>query len=32
MTYEGIMRQAFKCNNGLFDRVNYAVLANDYFA
>lgn len=32
MLYEGIMRQACKCNNGLFDKVNYAVLAEDYFA
>jgi [ribosomal protein S5]-alanine N-acetyltransferase len=32
MTYEGIMRQACKCNNGLFDKVNYAILADDYFS
>jgi len=31
MIYEGTMRQAERCNNGLFDRVNYAILANDYF-
>lgn len=31
MTYEGTMRQALKCNNGLFDKVNYAILADDYF-
>ena len=31
MTYEGTMRQAVKCNNGLFDTVNYAILAVDYF-
>lgn len=32
MVYEGTMRQACKCNNGLFDQVNYAILADDYFA
>lgn len=31
MIYEGIMRQGCKCNNGLFDYVNYAILAEDYF-
>lgn len=31
MIYEGTMRQAIKCNNGLFDKVNYAILAQDYF-
>jgi len=31
MIYEGTMRQAMKCNNGLFDNVNYAILADDYF-
>jgi len=31
MTYEGTMRQACKCNNGLFDKVNYAILADEYF-
>jgi len=31
MTYEGTMRQAIKCNNGFFDKVNYAILADDYF-
>ncbi|MFT4146311.1 MAG: GNAT family N-acetyltransferase [Mobilitalea sp.] len=31
MTYEGTMRQALKCNNGLFDKVNYAILADEYF-
>lgn len=31
MKYEGTMRQACKCNNGLFDHVNYAILADDYF-
>ena len=30
MTYEGTMRQACICNNGLFDKVNYAILAEDY--
>ena len=29
MIYEGTMRQSVKCNNGLFDRVNYAILASD---
>ena len=31
MIYEGIMRQAVNCNNGMFDKVNYAILADDYF-
>lgn len=31
MIYEGTMRQACKCNNGLFDKVNYAILADEYF-
>lgn len=31
MIYEGTMRQASKCNNGIFDKVNYAILADDYF-
>jgi len=30
MAYEGTMRQADRCNNGLFDKVNYAILAEDY--
>lgn len=30
MIYEGTMRQACKCNNGLFNQVNYAILAEDY--
>lgn len=30
MSYEDIMRQACKCNNGLFDKVNYAMLADEY--
>ena len=29
MTYEGTIRQACKCNNGLFDYINYAILAED---
>lgn len=29
MTYEGTLRQACQCNNGLFDKVNYAILASD---
>lgn len=31
MTYEGVMRQACRCNSGLFDKVNYAIIAQDYF-
>ena len=31
MVYEGIMRQACIQNNLLFDKVNYAILAKDYF-
>lgn len=31
MTYEGTMRQACLSNNGIFDKVNYAILACDYF-
>ena len=30
MTYEGTARQACKHNAGMFDMVNYAVLADDY--
>lgn len=30
MTYEGTMRQGCKCNNGIFDKVNYGILASDY--
>lgn len=30
MNYEGTMRQACLCNRGVFDRVNYAILAEDY--
>lgn len=29
MTYEGTLRQACRCNNGLFDMVCYAILAGD---
>lgn len=29
MRYEGTMRQAHRCNNGLFDQVNYGILASD---
>ena len=31
MVYEGTARQMVMCNNGMFDMVNYAILANDYF-
>jgi len=31
MTYEGTLRQACVCNNGIFDKVVYAMLAEDYF-
>jgi RimJ/RimL family protein N-acetyltransferase/enterochelin esterase-like enzyme len=31
MAYEGTARQMCKCNNGMFDMVNYAILADDYF-
>jgi ribosomal-protein-alanine N-acetyltransferase len=31
MVYEGTMKQASICNNGLYDKVCYAVLAEDYF-
>jgi RimJ/RimL family protein N-acetyltransferase/enterochelin esterase-like enzyme len=30
MIYEGTARQMCKCNNGMFDMVNYAILADDY--
>ena len=30
MVYEGTARQMCICNNGLFDKVNYAILAEDY--
>ena len=32
MIYEGTMRQALNKNNGLQDKVNYAILADDYFS
>ncbi|MCI8387949.1 MAG: GNAT family N-acetyltransferase [Clostridiales bacterium] len=31
MTYEGTLRQACVCNNGIYDKVCYAILAEDYF-
>lgn len=31
MIYEGTMRQACKNNNGVFDNVSYAIIADDYF-
>ena len=31
MIYEGTMRQALNKNAGLQDKVNYAILAEDYF-
>ena len=30
MKYEGTLRQACVCNNGIFDKVMYAILAEDY--
>lgn len=30
MTYEGTLRQACRCNGGLFDMVCYSILANEY--
>ena len=30
MSFEGTMRQACRCNNGLFDRVNFAILADGF--
>ena len=30
MIYEGTLRQACVCNNGIFDKVMYAILAEDY--
>lgn len=32
MTYEGTARQTCKCNNGVFDMVSYAILANSYLS
>jgi len=31
MIYEGTMRKALNKNNGLQDKVNYAILSDDYF-
>lgn len=31
MIYEGTLRQACICNNGIFDKVCYAILSGDYF-
>lgn len=31
LIYEGTARQMCKCNNGVFDMINYAILADDYF-
>lgn len=31
MIYEGTRRQALKCNNGIFDEVWYAILAEDFY-
>jgi len=30
MTYEGTMRQALVCNHGVFDKMNYAIVKNDW--
>lgn len=32
MKWEGTLRQAGKCNNGIFDKVIYAIMADDYFS
>ena len=32
MAYEGTMRRALNKNNGLQDKVNYAILADDFFS
>ena len=32
LRWEGTLRQACKCNNGIFDKVMYAILAEDYFS
>lgn len=32
MKWEGTLRQAGKCNNGIFDEVIYAIIADDYFS
>lgn len=31
MLYEGTLRQACVCNSGIFDKVMYAILAEDYY-
>ena len=31
MKWEGTLRQGCKCNNGIFDKVMYAILAEDFF-
>jgi len=31
MVYEGTAHQMVRCNNGMFDMVNYAILADDYY-
>jgi len=31
MVYEGTQRQACVCNNGIYDKVMYAMIAEDYF-
>lgn len=31
MKWEGTLRQACKCNNGIFDKEIHAILADDYF-
>ena len=31
MKWEGTLRQGGKCNNGIYDKVMYAILAEDYF-
>ncbi len=31
MKWEGTLRQGCKCNNGIFDKIMYAILAEDFF-
>ncbi len=31
MTYEGTLRQACKCNNGVFDMVCHSIIADEYY-
>ncbi len=31
LKYEGTLRQAEKCNGGIYDKIIYAILAEDYF-